>query len=141
MKKIIFERYKLVNIILFVAMLIVFTIMTTNYNKWFQNADIGYIYKIFDAIYHPIMIATKWLAGILGGLLLFPSHIFKKWLFFVLPIPLVVTYWLVQNISVNSGGVLHITRAQMAENGMIVLTMVTAVFVVGHLLYDRKKKK
>jgi hypothetical protein len=141
MKKIIFERYKLINIILFLVMLIAFTIMNANYNKWFQNADISYVYRVFDAIYHPIMVATKWLACILGMLLLLPSHIFKKWLFFVLPIPLIATYWLVQNISVNSGGILHITRAQMAESGMIVLAVATGLFVAGHLLYDFKKRK
>lgn len=141
MKKIILERFKLVNIVLCVLALAVFSFMYLNYNRWFQNADIDYIYRVFDAIYHPVMVVAKWMAGIFLLLLFFPSRIFKKWLFFVLPIPLFVTYWLVQDISVYSGGVLYVSRAQTAENGMIVLAVITAVFVVGHLIYDWKKKK
>lgn len=141
MKKVIFEKFKLVNIALFILTLAAFSIMSLTYNRWFQNADIDHIYRVFDAVYHPIMIIAKWLAGIFVILIFFPSYIFKKWLFFVLPIPLLVTYWLVQDISVYSGGVLYISRAQMAENGMIGLAVITAVFVAGHLIYDWKNKK
>lgn len=60
----------------------------------------------------------------------------QKWLFFVAPPILLLTYFLVASISVYSGSVLNITRGQMAENGMIGLALVTAVFVLVHCLSD-----
>jgi hypothetical protein len=141
MKNIIFEKYKLVNVSLFIIVLIVFAVMNLNYNKWFQGADIDYIYKVFDSIYHPVMVSAKWLAAILGVLLLFPARIFRKWLFYIAPVVLLLTWYLVQGISVYSSNLLNPTRAKMAENGMMLLAAVTVVFVIGHLVYDRRKNK
>lgn len=141
MKSIIFERYKLINIALFFIVLVAFCVMSLNYNRWFQDTDIDNIYKVFDAIYHPAMVSAKWLAAILGVLLLFPAHIFRKWLFYVAPVVLLLTWYLVQGISVYSSNLLNPTRAKMAENGMMLLAVITVVFVIGHLIYDRRKKK
>ena len=76
----------------------------------------------------------------MGVLLLFPSRYFRKWLFFIAPVFLFLTYYLVQGISVYSNNLLNPTRAKMAENGMIALAVVTIVFLIGHLIYDRRKK-
>ena len=141
MKSIIFERYKLMNISLSFIVLVVFCVMSLNYNRWFQDADIDHIYKVFDAIYHPVMVSAQWLAAILGALILVPSRIFRKWLFYVAPPILLLTWYLVQGISVYSSNLLNPTRAKMAENGMMLLAVVTVIFVVGHLIYDRRKKK
>jgi hypothetical protein len=141
MKNIILEKYKLTNVLLFIIVLVVFTVMNLNYNKWFQGADIDYIYKVFDSIYHPVMVSAKWLAVILGVLLLFPARIFRKWLLYIAPAVLLLTWYLVQGISVYSSNLLNPTRAKMAENGMILLAAITVVFVIGHLIYDRRKKK
>ncbi|MCA9358873.1 hypothetical protein KC926_01555 [Candidatus Kaiserbacteria bacterium] len=115
--------------------------MSTNYNNWFQDKDIYFIYKVFDGVYHPVMVTVKWLAGILGVLLFVPTHIFKKWLLYVAPIILLLTHYLVQDISVYSGNLLNPTRAKMAENGMYVLVIVTIIFVIGHMVYDYRKNK
>jgi hypothetical protein len=141
MKNIIFEKYKLVNVVSCVTVLVVFAVMNFFYNKWFQGADIDYLYKVFDSIYHPVMVAAKWLAVILGVLILFPSHIFRKWLFYIAPAVLLLTWYLVQGISVYSSNLLNPTRAKMAENGMMLLAAITVVFAIGHLVYDRQKKK
>lgn len=139
MKKIIFEKWKLINFGLFLLLLALFIVMYLNYKKWFQNTDIMDIYKSFDSFYHPVMVVSKWLAGIFAFFLIMPSQVFKKWLFFVaLPIMLVI-YYLVQSVSVFSGNLLNPTRAQMAEDGMIVLSGITIVFVLGYLVYDWKK--
>jgi hypothetical protein len=140
MKSIFWEKYKLINIALLGLTLFAFAFVQLNYSRWFVDADIDYIYKVFDGIYHPILVISKWFVGILAVLLFFPSHVFKKWLFFVLPIPLIVTIILIVNISVYSSGVLYISRAQMAKNGMFVLAIITALFIVGCLIYFRKKK-
>lgn len=141
MKKIIFGKYKLINLLLFVSTAIAFTIMSTTYDRWFKNADIYYIYDVFDGIYHPATVASKWLAGILAALLFFPARIFRKWLFYVAPPILLLTYFLVQGISVYSSNLLNPTRAKMAENGMMFLALVTVIFVSSHLIYEWRKKK
>jgi hypothetical protein len=139
MKQIIFEKYKLAHIILTLLVGLALWWMNINYENWYKDIDTASFYNYYYALYAPIFSGGKWLLGILVVLLFFPSRIFKKWLFFVLPIPLFLTYWLVQDISVYGGGVLYISRAQMAENGMLFLAGVTVLFVVGHLLYDWKK--
>lgn len=144
MKKIILEKFKLINGILLALLIMLLIYMNINYETWFKDVDTYYFYNYYYAIYAPVFAGGKILAIILGGLLFLPSRFFMKWLFFVLPIPLLVTYWAVQDISVYSGGVLYISRAQMATNGMMLLAVVTVVFVAGHLLYDwniRRKVK
>lgn len=141
MKKIIFEKYKLINLLLLILFAIVFSVMNSTYDRWFKDADIYYIYDVFNGIYQPIMVAAKWLVGILAALLLFPSRIFRKWLFYIAPPIILLTYFLVQGISVYSSNLLNPTRAKMAENGMMLLAIVSIVFVAGHLVYEWRKRK
>ncbi len=58
MKEIILEKYKVINLILFVVIGFIFVYININYQVWFQNADIEYIYEVFDGIYHPIMVTA-----------------------------------------------------------------------------------
>lgn len=142
MKKIIFEKYKLINVGLIFTFLSVLVYMNTNYENWFrQDADIFYIYKYYDGIYSPIFISATWLSGILAALLLLPSKFFRVWLFYIAPVFLLLTYLLVQGISVYSTNLLNPTRGQMAENCMVVLAVVTTIFVLGRYIYDWKKKR
>lgn len=141
MKNIIFNKYKLLNGALLTLVLLVLYFMNINYDNWFKGPNALDFYKYHHAIYAPIFYGGKWLAAILGVLLLFPAHIFRKWLFYVAPVVLLLTWYLVQGISVYSSNLLNPTRARMAENGMMLLAGITVVFVVGHLLYDRRKKK
>lgn len=99
------------------------------------------IYDYKYAIYQPIYFGGKWLAIILGVLLFLPTHIFRKWLFYVAPPVILLTLYLVQDISVYSNSLLNPTRAKMTENGMFVLAAVTVVFVAVHLFLDWKKKR
>lgn len=140
MKNIIFEKYKMSNIILFLSLFLLLTFMQSQYDVWFKGPEAFDFYKYYYGIYAPIFSGGKWLAGILGVMLFVPARIFRKWLFYVAPLILLLTLYLVQGISVYSGNLLNPTRAQMAENGMVVLAVVTVVFVVGHLLRDRRKK-
>lgn len=142
MRKVLFEKDKLINLGLFLVVLLILSYMSLNYDEWFKNTDdIYYLYDYRDAIYAPIFYGGKWLAGILGVLLLFPSRIFRKWLFYVAPPILLLTFFLVQGISVYSSNLLNPTRAKMAENGMILLAILTIVFVIGHIIYDWRKRQ
>ncbi|MEK7462659.1 MAG: hypothetical protein AAB618_03730 [Patescibacteria group bacterium] len=141
MKKVLFEKYKLINLGLFLVVSLALYYMGLNYDEWFKGPDALDFYKYHHAIYAPIFYGGKWLAGILGVLLLFPARIFRKWLFYVAPPILLLTFFLVQGISVYSSNLLNPTRAQMAENGMTLLAIITAIFVAGHLIYGWRKNK
>ena len=139
MKNIIFEKYKLINLSLFLSVLFVVVVLYVYVNQGFCSENCSIDFK--KGIMNPVFLSGKWLAGILGVLLLFPSRIFRKWLFYVAPPVLLLTWYLVQGISVYSSNLLNPTRANMAENGMMLLAVITVVFVIGHLIYDRRKKK
>ncbi|MBP6924319.1 MAG: hypothetical protein KBB78_02000 [Candidatus Pacebacteria bacterium] len=139
MKQIIFEKYKIINLFLFLGL------MVTVVGIYF-SVDQGYCVdrcslEFKKGFLNPIFSGGKWLAGILAVLLFVPSRIFRKWLFYIAPPILLLTFFLVQGISVYSTNLLNPTRAKMAENGMMLLAVVTVVFVIGHAIYDRRKKK
>lgn len=142
MKKVLFEKYKLINLGLFLIILAGLFYMKLNYEIWFRNTDdIYYLYDYRDGIYSPLFSGGKWLVANLGVLLVFPSRIFRKWLFYVAPPILLLTFFLVQGISVYSGNLLNPTRAKMAENGMFVLAVLTALLIIGHLISDWRNKR
>lgn len=140
MKDIIFEKYKLVNIFLLSGVLLLLIYMYLNYDNWFKGPEAFDFYKYYYGIYNPVFSGGKWLAGILGVLIFVPAHIFRRWLFYIAPPIILLTYFIVQGISVYSGNLLNPTRAKMAENGMVFLAVVTIVFVAGQLIYDKRKK-
>ena len=133
--------YKWINIILFLIGSLVLGYMYINYNSWCKGKDIYCYYNFYDAIYNPLYFGVRILTVLLGMLLFVPTHIFRKWLFYVAPIIIVITIWRVQSISVYSSGIATITKANMAQIGMYFLALVTTLFVLGHLAYDYRKKK
>ena len=139
MKSIIFEKYKLINITLFLSVLLLVGALYVYVSQGYclENCSLD----LKKGIMNPLFSGGKWLAAILGILILFPAHIFRKWLFYVAPVVLLLTWYLVQGISVYSSNLLNPTRAKMAENGMMLLAGVTVVFVLAHLIYDWHKKK
>ncbi len=139
MKKIILEKYKLINLGLLLALLALLAYMNTNYENWFKGPEALDFYKYYYAIYNPVFVSVTWLSGILAAFIILPSKLFRIWLFYIAPAFLLLTYFLVKGISVYSTNLLNPTRGQMAENGMFVLAVVTAVYVVGKLIYDWKK--
>jgi hypothetical protein len=139
MKSFFQERYKKVNIILFATVLLIVILL-------YGYVELGYCLEncsleLKKGVMNPIFSGGEWLAGILGLLLFVPTHIFKKWLLYIAPVIIILTIYLVQGISIYSGNLLNPSRGQMAENGMILLAAITVVFVVGHLVYDWRKKK
>ena len=139
MKEIIFEKYKLINLALFIIVLaIVFALyMYVTLGHCVDNCSLD----LKQGIINPVFMGGKWFAGILGVLLFIPSRIFRKWLLYVAPVILLLTFTLVQGISINSGNLLNPTRGKMAENGMMLLAFVTVIFVVSHFVYEWRKKK
>jgi len=132
MKKIIFEKYKTTNCLLVLLTGLLLLFMQSSHDSWFKGPEALDYYKYFYAIYDPIYSGGRWFVVILAVLLLFPSKIFRNWLFFVAPPILLFTFILVSNISVYSNNILNPTRAKMAENGMFVLAVATAILIVVH---------
>lgn len=141
MKKIFTEKYKLINLGLVVALLLVWAYMNAKYAVWFKGPDALDFYSYYYAIYSPIFVSVAWLAGISGVFLVLPSRMFRLWLFYIVPVFIIATYFLVSGISVYSTNLLNPTRGQMAENCMVVLAVVSVFFVVGRVIYEMRKKK
>lgn len=139
MKKYLKEKFKLINLGLFLVLLLmtVFIYIYVNSGNCINNCSV----ELKKGIINPMYSGGKWLTIIVGTLLIFPVHIFRKWLFYVGPPILLLTFYLVQGISVYSGNLLNPTRAKMAENGMFVLAIVTAIFILVHLYLNWKKVK
>lgn len=98
-------------------------------------------YESIHTFLKPIYQGSQILFAISAFLLFVPPHIFRKWLFYIAPVFVALTVWQVQDISVYAGGMLVVTRTQMAQIGMIALGAATLIFVLGHLGYDYWKKK
>lgn len=135
----ILKKYKILNVILFVLISILLAYMYVSYTKWFVGEGSYDFYKYYYAIYEPIYEGGKWLALILGILLFFPAYIFRRWLVYVAAPIILLTIYLVQEISVYSGNFLNPSRGQLAAYGMIVLAAITSVFVLVQLYFNRKR--
>lgn len=139
MKSFLLNTYKIINfVIMVVTCLIVIGIYYyVTSGQCINNCS----YELKQGLIDPIYSGGKWLVAVLGVLLIFPGHIFRKWLFYIAPPILILTWYLVQGISVYSGNLFNPTRAKMAENGMFVLAFVTTVFVLAQLYLDWKKRR
>ena len=97
---------------------------------------------LFDkkfAIYQPLYFGGKILTFITGLFLFLPSNYFKYWLYLAVPW-LLVTWYLVQSISVYSSGVLYLSRAMAAQDSMYILGFVSFVFIISRYIYLRRKR-
>lgn len=135
------KKYKILNVILFVLISVLLAYMYASYTKWFVGEGSYDFYKYYYAIYEPIYEGGKWLALILGILLFLPAHIFRRWLVYIAAPIILLTTYLVQEISVYSGNFLNPSRGQLAAYGMILLAIVTFIFVLITLLLSWKKRK
>lgn len=138
MKKIICEKYKIINLALLVSIssLVLGIYLYVMQGHCINNCSL----EIKKGIINPFYSGGVWLSGILAALLLFPARLFRTWLLYIAPPILLLTFWLVQGISVHSGNLLNPTRAKMAENGMMLLALITMLFLITSLILERRKK-
>jgi len=132
---------KILNIVILVVLCGALAYLYLVYDNWCTGKDIYCNYQFNGGIYAPLLFGGRILAVILAILLIVPSRLFVKWLVFLAMPMIAITYLLVINISVYSSGILSMSRAQVAQLGMVALGILTLLFVGGHLLYDRRKKK
>lgn len=137
-KQVLFEKYKIINILLTIGTGLV--VAGIYFYVTGGNCIDNCSYELKQGLIDPIYSGGKILVFVLAALLIFPRLIFKKWLFFIAPPIFVLTLVLVSNISVYTNSIVIPTRAKMSENMMEFLAIITVLFVVGHLIYDWKKK-
>lgn len=140
MKDFLTNKYKIINLAFFLVVLAVSSLMDLYRDELFVGKDIKFIYDYHDAIYQPILNATKVLIPILAFLLLFPGHYFRRWLFYVLPVPLILTILVVSNISVHTDSITVTPRYLAAEYGMYVLGACTVIYVLWQGWRDWRKR-
>jgi hypothetical protein len=131
--------YKIINIVLFCIV----GIITIGIYEYF---NLGYCidrcsYDFINGFSKPAYSAGKIFAIILGVLLFVPTHIFRRWLFYVAPIIILLTINRVLAVSLYSSSIGSIDKIHMAQLGMYFLGFVTILFVIGHIFYDRRKNK
>lgn len=133
------NKYKIINL----SLIAVFGSLAIGINYYLKQ---GYCvdlcsFETLNGFLKPMYFFSFWFSLILIFFQFLPTHIFRKWLFYVAPPVILLTLYLVQDISVYSNSLLNPTRAKMTENGMFVLAAVTVVFVAVHLFLDWKKKR
>ncbi len=97
-------------------------------------------YEVISGLLKPLYAGGKVLAIILAVLLFVPVHIFRKWLYYIAPIVILITINRVIAVSVYSSSIGSIDKIHMAQLGMYFLGVVTIIFVVAHLIYDKKNQ-
>lgn len=127
------KTYKIINI----GLLSLFGLLYLVIELYFDTlcTEVLCLYEYQYSYYDPLSKISKCLVFMLVALLIVPSDIFRKWLWYVFPVMLIATTYVVSEVSVYSSGILSISRARTAELSMQFFALVTLLFVLGHLLY------
>ena len=105
-----------------------------------ENQTIECLYEYKYALLQPIYSGAVILAFTLAALLLVPSDLFRKWLWYIFPLSLILTVYWVSQVSVYSSSVLSTTRGAAAELSMQFFALVALLYILAHLAYSWWKK-
>lgn len=133
------NKYKIINVILLAVVSVV--IYGIHYYIGEGYCRDGCSLEFKKGILNPLLSAGKVLIPILAFLLLFPGHYFRRWLYYVLPIPLILTVIVVANISVHTSSITVTPRYLAAEYGMYVLGVCTVLFVLWQGWREWRKRR
>ena len=132
------SKYKVINIAMVLVSLLVYLVIELYFDKLCKDSPCLYDYQY--SYYDPVSVISFGLLIILIGLLLVPSDLFRKWLWYIFPIAMIHTIWWVSTISVYSGNILTPDRAQAAQSNMMFYGYITLAFVACNLGFDWWKK-
>jgi len=132
-------KKKLINVIFFFA-----TVVMALLIYWFVK--LGYCVEYCSlntkvGIINPLHQYFVGLAVISGLFLLLPSRFFKQWLLIVLPIATILIVLHASDVSVNTSGILSMSRSEVVRFDMFVLSVVSLLFVVGVYVREKMMKK
>ena len=106
-------------------------------NKCFGSCSINLI----DTWLFPVYFGGKYLTVILGILVVFSASIFKRWLQYILWWAVPLSLKLVYDISAHTGGIMSVSKADMAESLGQIFIIVTAIFIAAYYLIAWWKKR
>lgn len=113
--------------------LITLVLVVTVFSWYMLGIDCNNVKCLYDkkiSFYAPLYHASKWLSLIMFFLIFASPDVFKKWLFYIASPTILLTIFLVSNISIYSDGVIKLSRTDMSQLGMQGLAIVTAVFLL-----------
>jgi len=133
------QRYKIVNIILFVFSAIFslcsYYLISSNYCLNGCNLD----FKL--EVVNPVYAGGYILTGVLAVLLLFPADLFRRWLWYLGGPFLVITLIELSTIPTRGGNIASPTRVGMAELMMQGLVILSVLFIVGYYTWTWYQKR
>ena len=132
------SKYKIINVVMIIISALVYFAVELYFDKLCNDTSCLYDYQY--SYYDPVSAIALGLLIILIGLLLVPSDLFRKWLWYIFPVAMIHTAWWVSNISVYSGNILVPDRGRAAQSNMEFYGVITIVFVLGHLAFYRYKR-
>jgi hypothetical protein len=98
-------------------------------------------YELIKGVLRPLISGGQELMIILGLMLLAPRHIYKKWLLWIGAPGVILIVLYIPNVSVYNSGIISWSPAGTAKALMQMLGVVTVLFVLGHIIFDRHSKE
>jgi len=131
--------YKKINIGLLVLTIV---ISIGAYLFWSYKCFGACSIDLIDTWLFPLYYGGRYLPVILGILVILPGEIFKRWLQYIFWWAAPLSLKLVYDINIHSGGILSVSKADMAESLAQLFLIVTIIFIVGYylILWLNKRK-
>lgn len=98
-------------------------------------------YQMMEGLLDPLFFFFLCLTFISTIFLIFPVRYFKTWFKYILPIATILIFIHAAGVSVNTSGVLSMSRAEVVRFDMVVFGVVSAVFVGALFAREKMKKK
>ncbi len=133
------KTYKVVNKVLFLSSVVVafsiYTFVKLGYCAEFCSLD--YKVGIINPAYQYFLLLT-----IISGIFLFlPVRYFKTWFKYLLPVATILTFIHASGVSVNTSGVLSMSRAEVVRFDMTIFGVASLFFVITSYLKEKLKSK
>ena len=131
--------YKKINIVGVIILVFVYVATSVYWNIHCSNLDCDEI--LIDGWLRPLLKSSFWAILIFGLLILFPGDVFKRWLQYILWWAVPLSLKLVYDISAHTGGIMSVSKADMAESLGQIFLIVTAIFIAAYYLITWWKKR
>lgn len=128
--------YKILNIVIFFGVLILYFFINI---KIKSCTSVDCLFGVKLSFYDPFSIALPFLLTVLGVFLVIPSHYFRRWLWYVASWAFPVLLYIIASESVYTSNI-QSGPDFIAQMGMIILTGITGLFILGVFGYSLFKK-
>jgi hypothetical protein len=122
--------YKKINIAALALTVVVYFVVNTYWNTHCSIQDCDEILQ--NGWLRPLLKGSFWSAPIFGSLVLFPDDVW-----WAAPLSLKLVY----DVSIHTGGIMSLSKADMAESLGQIFLIITAIFTAAHYFIARSKKR